>query len=167
MDGDRKYRQHGYQDAGGGGHNGQARNEPRERFQPPRHPMDITAPRLPRMVQNVTASRCASCSTTLAAGHDFLAPCPKCGADLHCCRQCEHFEPSTRFQCTKPIAERVAYKDKANQCELFHPRVTVAREATRATPNPPPARPAPVERPSSFSRQSSEARTAFENLFKK
>ncbi len=48
---------------------------------------------------------------------------------LHCCKQCAHFEPSTRFQCLKPIPARIAVKDQANECELFSPRVTVARDA--------------------------------------
>jgi hypothetical protein len=60
--------------------------------------------------------------------------CPKCNAALHCCKQCAHFEPSTRFQCLKPIPARIAYKDKPNECELFSPRVTVARDSKSASP---------------------------------
>jgi hypothetical protein len=81
-----------------------------------------------------------------------------------------HFEPSTRFQCLKPIPVRIAVKDQTNDCTLFFPRVTVAREATsssgvnqgmngalRQAPNlntPPP-------------RNASDARDAFDRLFKK
>lgn len=60
--------------------------------------------------------------------------CPKCNAALHCCKQCAHFEPSTRFQCLKPIPVRIAYKDQANDCASFSPRVTVARDAKTAPP---------------------------------
>ena len=52
--------------------------------------------------------------------------CPKCGAALHCCKQCTYFEPSTRFQCLKPVPVRISPKDTANTCELFKARVTVA-----------------------------------------
>jgi hypothetical protein len=83
---------------------------------------------------------------------------------LHCCKQCTHFEPSTRFQCLKPIPVRIAVKDKANECTLFTPRVTVAREGTSngASAPPPPAQmgpPAP--------RNADDARSAFDRLFKK
>jgi hypothetical protein len=78
-----------------------------------------------------------------------------------------HFEPSTRFQCLKPVPVRIALKDQENECTLFSPRVTVAREATSSqganggsrgpVPNlntPPP-------------RNASDARDAFDRLFRK
>jgi hypothetical protein len=83
---------------------------------------------------------------------------------LHCCKQCAHFEPSTRFQCTKPIPARIAVKDQANDCALFSPRVTVARDGSfsqqesrlpAAGLNTPPPR------------NASDARDAFDRLFKK
>jgi len=161
MDGERKYRQHGYQN--GSAAHGDAG---RERIAPPRHPLDITAPRTPRMVQNVTASRCHNCDAALPAAFDFSQPCPKCGAELHCCRQCTFFESSAHFQCTKPIPERIAAKDLRNECAEFSPRVTVARDSTR-----PPEAPKPViaaEPPAPHvSRTVHNAREAFENLFKK
>jgi hypothetical protein len=58
---------------------------------------------------------------------------------------------------------RIAVKDKANECTLFTPRVTVAREGTANGPvAPPPAAdngPAP--------RNPEDARNAFDRLFKK
>ena len=163
MDGDRKYQQKGYQDSSAEPRN----HSPRERFAPPRHPMDITAPRLPRMVQNVTATRCYSCGHTLPAGSDFSQPCPKCNVDLHCCKQCAHFDSAAHFQCAKPIEARIVAKDKTNDCALFIPRVTVAREAARPTAEPPRvfAAAAPASPP--VSRTVHNARQAFENLFKK
>src|SRR6202050_1005234 len=129
MEGERKYRQNGYQDSSSRDFsNGQRRDE-RPRPQGPRPPIDVTGPRLPRMVQAVTASRCYNCSTMLASDLNWRANCPKCGVALHCCKQCAHFEPSTRFQCLKPIPARISPKDAANECELFKPRVTVARDA--------------------------------------
>jgi hypothetical protein len=161
MDGDRKYRQPGYMNSD---REPRGRGDDRLRPSGPRPPIDVTGPRLPRLVQAVTASRCYSCSTTLSPDIDFSGTCPKCNADLHCCKQCSHFEPSTRFQCLKPIPVRIPLKDKANDCTLFSPRVTVARDA--------PAGMQPTNRdrlppPQDSPRNQSDARNAFDRLFKK
>jgi hypothetical protein len=166
MEGDRKYRQQGYQDS----NRDYSRPRPDDRPRPPgpKPPIDVTGPRLPRLVQAVTAARCFNCTTPLPTGSDFPAECPKCRAALHCCKQCSFFEPSTRFQCLKPIPVRIAVKDQANDCDLFQPRVTVARDSVQApvvvsgfggpasggvqTPEP---------------RNPSDARAAFDNLFRK
>lgn len=168
MDSDRKYRQNGYSDSNGPG-NGNGGNRSGDRPKPsgPRPSIDITGPRLPRLVQSVTASRCYSCSTTLMPGSEVSGPCPKCGVQLHCCKQCSHFEPSTRFQCNKAVPVRIAIKDAANDCALFSARVTVAREVSSAQMagggNRQPA--AGVNTPPP--RNASDARDAFESLFKK
>ncbi len=162
MDGDRKYTQRGYMDTN--------REGPRERFgdRPktppgPRPPLDITGPRLPRLLQTVTASRCYNCATMLAADTDFTGLCPKCHAPLHCCKQCAHFESSTRFQCLKPIPVRIAVKDKVNECGLFAPRVTVARDAAPTAAHAGESRAALDATP----RTPNDARNAFDRLFKK
>jgi hypothetical protein len=160
MDGDRKYRQHGYQDS----------DRPSSGFKPdrpkqsgPRLPVDVTGPKLPRLVQSVVASRCYSCAVALPTNVDFKGACPKCGAALHCCKQCVHFDSSTRFQCLKPVPVRIPAKDQANTCDLFSPRVTVARDAspssnvTRVLETS--GMPAP--------RNANDARAAFDSLFKK
>jgi hypothetical protein len=68
----------------------------------------------------------------------------------------------------KPIPVRIAVKDKNNDCSLFTPRVTVAREGTNgnglhapapSTVNPNAGPPAP--------RNADDARNAFDRLFKK
>src|SRR5690349_20463516 len=115
MDDDRKYRQRGYQDS----EPRERRNGDRPKPTGPRPPIDVTGPRLPRLLSNVVAARCFNCSTTLSGDSDWKGKCPKCGAALHCCKQCTHFEPSTRFQCLKPIPARIAVKDAHNECELF------------------------------------------------
>jgi hypothetical protein len=167
MDSDRKYRQHGYFDSSSTSSNRDNNGASRPKPSGPRPPIDVTGPRLPRLVQAVTASRCYSCSTTLPQGTAFEGPCPKCSAQLHCCKQCSHFEPSTRFQCTKPIPLRIPLKDQANVCTLFSPRVTVAREASSsqmpggATRVPAPGMNTPPPR------SASDARDAFDRLFKK
>jgi hypothetical protein len=162
MDEDRKYRQRGYMDSD------RDRTDRRENGQKPRGPQgprslqDPNGPRLPRLVQAVAAARCYNCSTALPPGIDFRGSCPKCGAALHCCKQCSHFEPSTRFQCLKPIPARIPYKDKANECELFGSKVTVVRDGAQ----PPGAVAAPAPAPEPV-RSPNDARAAFDSLFKK
>lgn len=189
MDGDRKYRQRGYNDTGVPSSNGQPGNrdsqQQKPRQQGPRPPLDVTGPRLPRLVQTVTASRCYNCSTTLSAETNMKGNCPKCNAALHCCKQCAHFEPSTRFQCLKPIPVRISPKDQANECASFSPRVTVARDSKLSSGPPmmsgfggggggfrPPMQNgnggsnSPADRMSE-PRTVSDARAAFDSLFKK
>ena len=98
----------------------------------------------------------------LMPGSDFPSECPKCHAALHCCKQCSYFEPSTRFQCLKPVPVRISPKDGVNTCELFKPRVTVARDGVAAPTPAPAALPQMVE-----PKNASDARAAFDNLFKK
>jgi hypothetical protein len=160
MDGDRKYSQRGYQESDRNGSKPFRNGDDRPKPNGPKPHIDITGPRLPRLVQAVTASRCYSCSTTIAAGTDVHATCPKCGVKLHCCKQCAHFEPSTRFQCVKPVPARIPLKDQANECALFSPRVTVSRDGAGPAPKAPD--------PSTVSpRTPSDARDAFDRLFKK
>jgi hypothetical protein len=95
-------------------------------------------------------------------GVDFKGNCPKCSSALHCCKQCAHFEPSTRFQCLKPIPERVSPKDTQNECLSFSSRVTVARDVSAGTMHA-----APVQVGAPAPRTPADARAAFDNLFKK
>src|SRR6187431_2033595 len=111
------------------------------------------------MVQTRAPVRVWEFSTALPMTADINANCPKCSSALHCCKQCAHFEPSTRFQCLKPIPERIPYKDKGNECPLFSSRVTVAREATSPVSNGYSSGP-PISAP----RSSADARAAFDNL---
>ena len=159
MDGDRKYRQHGYHDSD----RGDSYRPDRPRPSGPKLPIDVTGPKLPRLVQNVAAARCFNCAVALAPDIDFTGKCPKCGAALHCCKQCVNFDSSTRFQCVKPIPVRIALKDQANTCELFRPRVTVARDsAPSGTVSQSPAN-GVIAAP----RNANDARAAFDSLFKK
>jgi hypothetical protein len=162
MDSDRKYRQRGYMDTGRDA-NGRS-FEDRPKPLGPKPPIDVTGPRLPRLVQSVTASRCYNCAATLPQDIEWAAAkCFKCGAQLHCCKQCSHFEPSTRFQCMKPILVRIPVKDQANTCELFKARVTVARDAANGSSAPVSNGAAKAPEP----RNANDARAAFDSRFKK
>jgi len=61
-----------------------------------------------------------------------------------------YFDPGSRFECMQPVQERVAKKDARNNCALYEIRVTREKE----TSTPAGLRP-------------TDARQAFENLFKK
>jgi len=61
-----------------------------------------------------------------------------------------YFDPGSRFECMQPVKERVPKKDTRNDCMFYEIRVT--REKETSTP---------------ASLRPSDARQAFENLFKK
>jgi hypothetical protein len=46
--------------------------------------------------------------------------CEKCRAYLHCCRNCEFYEPGVHNDCREPGAELVADKEQGNFCDFFH-----------------------------------------------
>lgn len=136
---DRKYRQRGYQDSG---------REPQQKSEKPVR-KETFGPRAIQMPGTRTVSRCSQCGTVLQAFTEPVGKCPKCGFELHSCKQCSFFDPSSRFECTQPIPERIPRKDARNECSSYSIRVTMEKETS--TPA------APVN----------DARKAFENLFKK
>ena len=135
---DRKYRQRGYQDSDRERERTQQKPAPRE---------ERIGPRTPAMPGKRTVIRCTGCGAILAEDVDTSGKCPKCAYELHSCKQCVYFDPSSRFECIKPIPARVAPKDARNACTYYHARTTVERETSSPKP--------------------SDARSAFENLFKK
>jgi hypothetical protein len=142
-----KYRQHGYQDRGRDG--GRDEDRPRQSAERPVK-KETFGPRALQMPGTHTVSRCAQCGTLLTSISEPIGKCPKCGFELHSCRQCTYFDTSSRFECTQPIPERIARKDERNDCTFYSMRVRVEKE----TSTPSSAKPM-------------DARTAFENLFKK
>ena len=152
---DRKYGQHGYQDK-----DKKEKGKERERAPAaPRPRQEQFGPRTPRMVGSVTRARCASCGNALLPGFDPAGKCPRCGFDLHCCKQCVHFDTAARFECTQPVPERIAGKNAKNDCTFFEFRTTVEKDTSPSgTSHPAPSAPAPVP---------NRARKAFDDLFKK
>lgn len=156
---ERKYNQRGYQDTG----RERVEREPeRPREKPKGGPRGSKAREAPRPIhmpgfQDVL--RCALCGAIVPPPveihHD--SQCPKCKADLHSCKNCRHFDTAQRFECTQEIPERIMKKDLRNTCSFFTPRTSVERETRDsggANSHPPPSNP-------------SDARSAFDNLFKK
>lgn len=131
---DRQYRQRGYKEG--------ASKMSAKREEPP-----LSRP--PATTGSRSVARCSDCGTLLPAMTDPLGQCPHCKAELHSCRQCAHFDPGRRFECTQPIPERIPDKRARNDCAFFSLRVTVERSTSSGATRP------------------DDARRAFDNLFKK
>jgi hypothetical protein len=150
---ERKYKQKGYQDH-------DRPEKKKERPSEPRPKHEQMGPRTPRMVGTVMRARCSNCGAVLMPGFDPKGQCPRCHFELHCCKQCVHFDTAAQFECTQPIPERIPKKDARNDCTFFEFRTTVEKDtspvsyATKTPAAPSPSRP-------------DDARKAFEDLFKK
>ena len=59
-----------------------------------------------------------------------IGKCPKCGFELHSCKQCTYFDPSSRFECTEKVPERISPKDKKNNCTFYSMRVMLEKETS-------------------------------------
>ena len=136
---ERKYRQRGYMDSDRG------REEPKPKQQPQQR--DREGPRSPRLMAYGEKVKCSSCSAVVPTNLSADSTCPKCNSDLHTCRQCNYFDPASRFECRKPITARIMSKGGRNTCELFASRTVIERETSSGKPT--------------------DARQAFANLFKK
>jgi hypothetical protein len=142
---DRKYRQRGYQDSGS-----ELQKKPEKSDKPGPRKDNTFGPRPINMPGTRTVSRCAQCGTLLQNLAEPIGPCAKCGFDLHSCKQCEHFDPSSRLECNQPIPDRISPKDKRNDCSFYSIRVMIEKETS-----------------SKGSQRPNDARQAFENLFRK
>ena len=123
-----KYRQAGYRD----NERRQAREQPRQQDDDARQ-----AARQVRHAMERSASviiRCADCGhqTDDAIELTPATVCGKCGASLHNCRNCRYFDTSARFECAKPIPERIPSKSVANQCESYEARGVLDATGKRA-----------------------------------
>lgn len=73
--------------------------------------------------------------------------CPHCAADIHCCLNCLHYDPSMSNRCREPQAEWVSDREKGNFCDFFTPNKSAAAGG--------------------FAKPGASARDAFDSLFKK
>jgi hypothetical protein len=65
---------------------------------------------------------CGKCGTKLDSS--LLQPgrrdtCPRCGAELHACVHCRHYDETVAKECKEPFAEVPLDKESANFCDLF------------------------------------------------
>ncbi|HWR81726.1 MAG TPA: hypothetical protein VN285_00330 [Candidatus Deferrimicrobium sp.] len=72
---------------------------------------------------------CWSCGrpTGIEGGVTRNDSCPRCLADLRCCRGCRFFDPYSRFQCRESIETNIPNKEKSNFCDFFQMRAAVKR----------------------------------------
>jgi hypothetical protein len=149
---ERKYRHRGYQDDGSRGERpARSPQAPRPKPEGPRG-RGLGAP-------TETVFRCSGCGERQLAGIEITAKsqCLKCGADLHSCANCTHFDTASRWECRRheEIPKRVEKKRAANECPAWTPKE--AQEFGRDRD-----RPAPTS-----TGDPSGARAAFDALFKK
>jgi hypothetical protein len=141
---DRKYRHRGYQDSD---------SEPRRGGRPSGPPPP--RPEGPRGrgadPQKDVVFVCRSCGEKRRDLEEIRSDtrCARCGAPLHACSQCAHFDTSARWECTQPIPARIPSKKAANDCTFFAPARSFDLTGQRGEATP------------------DDARAAFERLFKK
>ncbi len=156
---DRKYGQRGYMNDGEGRERGKAeRPKEKPKGAPKGALRDI--PRTVKMPGFQEVLRCSLCGVIIPPIE--IQPdsqCPKCKADLRTCKNCQHFDTGARFECTEQIPERITKKDLRNSCDLFMAKTSIERETrdSGGSANTPAASPT----------NPSDARSAFDNLFKK
>ncbi|HKY33818.1 MAG TPA: hypothetical protein VJV23_14905 [Candidatus Polarisedimenticolia bacterium] len=141
-----KYKQKGYRESE---QKDRKRKEPSRPRTPEERQLRHMMERSARLVL-----RCHQCSTDAgdAEGLGTRAVCSHCGAALHVCRNCAHFDTGARWECRAPIAAAVLDKTSANDCGHF--KANTVLDATG-------------RRSGGSSSPSSDARAAFDNLFKK
>jgi len=109
------------------------RERERREHAPPQRPdlgNDEQVRRLKRAMERSAAEvvRCQKCGHQQSSEVAFIGPkttCDKCGTFLHSCRHCVHFDPSSRFQCRKPVSAAIGDKWSANECTVFEPRLVL------------------------------------------
>ncbi|MEJ2109456.1 MAG: hypothetical protein P8Z37_05990 [Acidobacteriota bacterium] len=118
----RKYRQSGYMDSDRGN-----RPEP-----PPRQ--KGAGGRVETKFHMVT--RCNNCASEIQVQDRIQVTdkCSNCNTDLHTCRNCLNFDPAARFECIKPIENRVANKSTNNLCPFFEAKVLIEKKGSGAAP---------------------------------
>ena len=139
-----KYKQKGYRESE---HRDERKKEPPK----PRTPEERQLRHMMERSANLVL-RCHQCSSVAGTGEGLLAnaTCAGCSAALHCCRNCASFDTSARWECRAPITEPVLDKTAANGCSLFKANTVLDATGRRSGGSAP-----------------SDARAAFDNLFKK
>lgn len=84
--------------------------------------------------------RCKSCGEKNDPEVASTTVCRKCGAALHACNQCRHFDGAAQFQCRQPIRAPIPAKSRPNECPLYAPTVTLDLTGRKAVDTPDSAR---------------------------
>jgi len=142
---ERKYRHRGYQDSSSEDRPKAPRQggQDRSRFDGAPRGRGVGAP-------TEIAFKCAVCGTKIKTfgGIEPGRACDGCGKPLHSCTNCSHFSTAARFECRKPIPQRIESKAADNDCQHYRPKEI--RDLRSSSPSSP-----------------DDARAAFDALFKK
>lgn len=55
--------------------------------------------------------------------------CPNCGSDIHCCRNCIHFDEDSSEKCKEPNSPWVRDRATQNSCPFFEFRPAAGGDA--------------------------------------
>ncbi len=141
---ERKYRQRGYQDS--------APTEPRSGSGPStERPQRLEGAPHGRGAERNREEvfRCRACGERNDPEVAPQAVCRKCGAALHACSQCRHFDSGARFQCRQPVPVPIQAKSRANDCSFYATATALDLTGKKAAETP------------------DQARAAFDRLFGK
>ncbi len=69
--------------------------------------------------------KCFNCQTEISIKPGELVgrrdECSKCGADVHACLNCAHYDKGSYNECKETAADVVKEKDRSNFCDHFTP----------------------------------------------
>jgi hypothetical protein len=123
---DRKYSQRGYQDDD----SRPARNAPHSQRPEKMGPggRGLGAP-------TRSVFRCRDCGAEQSLFEQVAldATCEGCGADLHSCVNCGHFDTSYRYECRQKISQPMRSKTKANDCEQFSEKLALESDGSASS----------------------------------
>ena len=71
------------------------------------------------MSHSIACFRCGASLSHLSLPLSRQDSCGECGAPLHVCRMCRHFDRQAVDQCLEDDAERVREKEQLNFCDWF------------------------------------------------
>lgn len=85
------------------------------------------------MAHNIVCWKCGASLSHLALPFGRQERCKACGADLHACKLCGHYDTTAYQQCREPTVEEVRDKDRANFCDHYAPKAGAFRGGSTAT----------------------------------
>ena len=62
----------------------------------------------------------------------FREECYSCRADVHCCKNCDFYDPKSYNECRETSADVVREKDRANYCDFFKPNMAGKEKSSQA-----------------------------------
>src|SRR5688500_15472385 len=60
--------------------------------------------------------------------------CPNCGSDIHCCKNCIHYDESLSAKCREPNSPWIRDRGAQNNCSFFEHRPADKAHAATSSP---------------------------------